>query len=77
MAIGVDLVDNHQVAGFFVKRALPYGAKLVVVDPGRKSAGSAGRIKPSSRQPDGCRTLIQALSAAVVKLGLAKKPLAL
>ena len=33
VAIGVDLVKNHQVAGFFVKRALPHGCKLVVIDP--------------------------------------------
>jgi len=33
LASGVDLVDNHQVAGFLVKRRLPAGLKLVVVDP--------------------------------------------
>jgi formate dehydrogenase major subunit len=33
VAVGVDLVDNHQVAGFFVKRNLPLGTKLVVIDP--------------------------------------------
>jgi formate dehydrogenase major subunit len=33
VAVGVDLVDNHQVAGFFVKRNLPFGTKLVVIDP--------------------------------------------
>jgi len=33
LAVGVDLVDNHQVAGFLVKRRLPAGAVLVVVDP--------------------------------------------
>jgi formate dehydrogenase major subunit len=33
VAVGVDLVENHQVAGFFVKRNLPEGAKLVVIDP--------------------------------------------
>lgn len=33
LAIGVDLVDNHQVAGFFIKRNLPKGTKLIVIDP--------------------------------------------
>ena len=33
VAFGVDLVENHQVAGFFVKRTLQGGVKLVVVDP--------------------------------------------
>jgi formate dehydrogenase major subunit len=31
--IGVNLVDNHQVAGFFIKRNIPLGSKLIVVDP--------------------------------------------
>jgi formate dehydrogenase major subunit len=33
MAIGVNLVENHQVAGFFIKRTIPLGSKLIVVDP--------------------------------------------
>jgi formate dehydrogenase major subunit len=33
VAIGADLVENHQVAGFLIKRALPYGTRLVVIDP--------------------------------------------
>jgi formate dehydrogenase major subunit len=33
VAVGVDLVANHQVAGFFVKRNLSNGAKLINIDP--------------------------------------------
>jgi formate dehydrogenase major subunit len=33
VAVGVDLVDNHQVAGFFIKRNLPNGTKLISIDP--------------------------------------------
>jgi len=33
VAVGADLAANHQVAGFFVKRAIPKGVKLVVIDP--------------------------------------------
>jgi formate dehydrogenase major subunit len=33
IAVGVDLAASHQVAGFFVKRAIPNGTKLVVIDP--------------------------------------------
>jgi formate dehydrogenase major subunit len=33
LAIGTDLIDNHQLAGFFIKRNLPKGVKLIVVDP--------------------------------------------
>ncbi len=32
VAIDVDLASEHQVAGFFIKRALPKGVKLVTVD---------------------------------------------
>lgn len=32
VSIGADLIENHQVAGFFVKRAQPTGTRLVVVD---------------------------------------------
>jgi len=31
--VGANLVDNHQVAGFFVKRSLPKNVKLIVIDP--------------------------------------------
>jgi predicted molibdopterin-dependent oxidoreductase YjgC len=33
VAVGVDLIDNHQVAGFFIKRNLPNGTKLISIDP--------------------------------------------
>ncbi len=33
VAVGVDLIDNHQVAGFFIKRNLSNGTKLVSIDP--------------------------------------------
>ena len=32
IAIGADMVDDHQVAGFIVKRALPIGVHLICVD---------------------------------------------
>jgi len=33
LTIGVNLVDNHQVAGFYMKRNISLGSKLIVVDP--------------------------------------------
>lgn len=33
IALGVDLIENHQVAGFFIKRARPNGIKVVSIDP--------------------------------------------
>jgi formate dehydrogenase major subunit len=70
MAIGVNLVDSHEVAGFFIKRALPSGAKLVVIDPAENPLDMLADKALKSKADD--QDVILALSAAVVKLGLAK-----
>lgn len=71
MLIGADVVKDHQVAGFFIKRALGNGPRLLVLDSGANTldelankvlAGKKGAFEDS----------LAALSAAVVKLGLAK-----
>jgi formate dehydrogenase major subunit len=71
LMVGVDLVDNHQVAGFFVKRTLPNGTKLVVVDPHANALDAqADYVLKASKGSD--LDVIQGLSAALSKLGLAK-----
>ncbi len=73
--IGTNLVDNHQVAGFFVKRAIPNGTKLVVVDPADNPLNLYAELtlKPAqSADTD----LLEALCAAVNLLGLSKKAFA-
>jgi formate dehydrogenase major subunit len=72
IAFGADLVEDHQVAGFFVKRAIPNGAKLVVVDPAQNPFDLLAEhtLKPTSTADV---DLIEALCAAVNQLGLAKK----
>jgi len=70
LLIGVNLVDNHEVAGFFVKRALPEGAKLVVIDPAENPMDVLADKALQSKADD--QDVILALSAAIVKLGLAK-----
>ncbi len=70
LTIGVDLVDNHEVAGFFVKRALPNGAKLVVIDPAENPMDVLADKVLKSKADE--QDVILALSAAVVQLGLAK-----
>jgi len=71
VAVGVDLLDNHQVAGFFVKRALPGGTKLVVIDPYDNGlhdlADAALRPRPGSDAQ-----LLLGIASALVNLGLAK-----
>ncbi len=71
--IGVDLVDNHQVVGFFVKRILSQGVKLITVDPEENPLDAQADLVLHPRKgTDG--DLILGFSAALVKLGLAKTP---
>ncbi len=71
VAIGVDLVKNHQVAGFFVKRALPHGTKLVVIDP--FDNGLHDLADYSLRPAEGTDyELITALASGIVELQLAQ-----
>ena len=71
--IGVNLVDNHQVVGFFVKRILPQGVKLVTVDPENNPLDAQADLALHPKKGADFE-FIRGLSAAVVKLGLAKKP---
>ncbi len=71
VAIGVDLVDNHQVAGFFVKRALAQGTKLIVIDPYDNGLHQLAdyALRP---QKGTDYDLLQGIAARIVVLGLAK-----
>ena len=71
LVAGVNLVDNHQVAGFFVKRTLPNGTKLVVVDPNDNPLDAqADLVLKASKGSE--VDIFQGLAAALSKLGLAK-----
>lgn len=72
IAVGTDLVEDHQVAGFFVKRSIPMGTKLVVVDFAENPLDifAEKTLKPAS---SAYGDLLEALCAAVTQLGLAKK----
>ncbi|HVN54866.1 MAG TPA: molybdopterin-dependent oxidoreductase [Anaerolineaceae bacterium] len=67
MAFGIDLVEDHQVAGFFIKRNLPKGTKLVVVDSQRNAMSDLAQLtlKPAARTEI---DLIEGLAAAVALL---------
>jgi predicted molibdopterin-dependent oxidoreductase YjgC len=71
IAVGVDLVSNHQVAGFFVKRNLPFGTRLVVIDPVNSKmseiADYALHIHPGAD-----RDLLLGIAAEISRQGLAK-----
>ena len=72
IAVGTDLVEDHQVAGFFVKRSIPMGTKLVVVDSAENPLDiyAEQTLKPAG---PAYGDLLEALCAAVAQLGLAKK----
>ncbi|HZU85933.1 MAG TPA: molybdopterin-dependent oxidoreductase, partial [Anaerolineaceae bacterium] len=62
ITLGANLVDEHQVAGFFVKRSVPTGVKLVVVEQG----GSAlEHLADVMLKPAHADAAIPALAAAV------------
>ncbi len=71
VALGVDLIGNHQVAGFFVKRALPNGTKLVVIDPFENALHDLADYSLRPQQGTDF-DLLQAITAHIIALGLAK-----
>ena len=70
--IGADLIKDHQVIGFFIKRALPEGIKIVMIDPNENPLDNLTSLTlKASRGAD--LDWLKCLSAAVVKAGLAKQ----
>jgi formate dehydrogenase major subunit len=72
VVIGADLVKSHQVAGFFVKRRLAAGTRLVVIDPYENEmsefADYALRLKP-----DTDLQLLGGIMSAIENFGLDKR----
>jgi formate dehydrogenase major subunit len=73
VAIGVDLVDNHQVAGFFVKRNQPEGARLIVLNPFKNEMAHIADYSLHHR-PGTDVELLQGIRSAIANLGLDKNP---
>jgi len=71
LVIADDLVHDHQVAGFFIKRNLSRGTNLVVVDLNANDLGNLANkvLKPDTGSYD---DIFAGLAAAVAKLGLSK-----
>jgi formate dehydrogenase major subunit len=71
LAIGTDLGENHMVAGFLVKRNLPLGTKLIVVDPRENKLDSNANV--ALKAVTGADLdVLAGISAGLVKLGLAE-----
>lgn len=45
VSVGVDLVNDHEVAGFMVKRNIPRGTKLIVIDSKPNSLDNLAQLK--------------------------------
>lgn len=71
MVIGADLTENHQVAGFFVKRALPTGVRLIVIDPRENGLHHLAHYALQPRKGTDFELLL-GIMAGIVQLGLAK-----
>jgi len=71
LVLGADVVNFHEVVGFFAKRAIPAGTKLLVID--QKENGLDLLANKTLKAVKGSNEdTLAALSAAVVKLGLAR-----
>ena len=68
--VGAHLLDGHQVAGFFVKRALPMGTQLVVINSEKPSELAHFSLQP---KPGTENELLQGLLSSMVSQGLAKR----
>ncbi|MCD6291654.1 MAG: molybdopterin-dependent oxidoreductase [Anaerolineae bacterium] len=63
IVLGEDLVKDHQVAGFFVKRALPQGTRLIVIDSGENALHELANYSLRPR-PETIRDLVAGILAA-------------
>lgn len=64
LTFGVDLTKTHEVAGFFVKRNLPLGAKLIVIDTTENGLDDHAQVTLKCK-PGAEDELLAALQAAL------------
>jgi len=71
LLIGADLTTTHEVAGFYIKRNMPKGTRLIIVDPHANGMDDLANInlKPKVGTDE---AVFNALEAAVIKEGLAR-----
>lgn len=74
--IGANLVDNHEVVGFFAKRALAAGVKLIVIDPEPNPMDVLAQVVLKTNKCTDAE-LLQGLAGAIIKQGLAKSDISL
>ncbi|MCE1253148.1 MAG: molybdopterin-dependent oxidoreductase [Anaerolineae bacterium] len=62
--VGTDLVNNHEVDGFFVKRILSSGTHLIVVDAAGNALDNLADFSFKAKESDTLKVLSEALSSA-------------
>jgi formate dehydrogenase major subunit len=63
--IGEDVVDTHEVAGFFIKRNLPKGIKLIIIDEKENKLSDLSDVSLISKS--GILSSVQGITAAFAK----------
>jgi len=71
LLVGADLSETHEVAGFYIKRNLPKGTHLIVIDPHENGMDDLANINLKPKVGTDTAVL-NALESAVVKEGLAR-----
>jgi formate dehydrogenase major subunit len=69
VAIGVDLTRSHQVAGFFIKRNLQKGTRVIVIDPGENGMSAFADYTLAAKAGTD-EALLHGMMAAIKNLGL-------
>ncbi|MBK9925164.1 MAG: molybdopterin-dependent oxidoreductase [Anaerolineales bacterium] len=71
LLIGADLSETHEVASFYIKRNMPKGTRLIVVDPSENGMDDLANLnlKPKAGTDE---AVFAALEAAIIKEGLAR-----
>jgi len=69
--VGADLINDHEVVSFFIKRRLPTGTHLVVIGSQDNPLSSLTRTSLTVSKEKQTEFLL-GLAAAIVKLGMAK-----
>jgi len=64
LVAGADVLANHQVAGFFIKRSLPLGTRLIVLDPKENKLDNQAEISLKAVKGSDA-DVIEALASAV------------
>lgn len=69
VVMGADLFTNHQVAGFYIKRSLPSGVPLIVIDPFDNQMDEFATFTLKTQKGTDA-TLLQGLIASIVSQDL-------